>query len=95
MTHTKLACCLAAVLSLVLALPAIPSAADTVILDSGAQLTAPILAQCPTGVVRDLGHSVLMIPRENILAVETQAAYDPNEPDPQEGIPATHTLQRT
>ena len=68
---------------------AIPAMAGTVILNSGAQLTAPILAERPAGVVLDLGYTVLMIPRENILAVEPEiSVYDPNRPDPEEGIPA-------
>ncbi len=90
MARTQLTCLCAAVIALAVALPAIQAVADTVILDSGAQLTAPILAERPTGVVLDLGYTVLMIPQENILTIDAApAAFDPNEPDPQEGIPAT------
>lgn len=79
-----------ATLILVAALSSSPLTADTVVLDSGAQLTAPILVQRSSGLALDLGFTVLMIPQENIISVEPySAAYDPNQPDPYEGIPAT------
>lgn len=61
---------------------------ETIILHSGATLTAPILADRPAGVAVDLGFTVLMIPRDSILSLQLEtAAYDPNKPEPDEGVP--------
>ena len=62
--------------------------AETIILHSGATLTAPVLADRPSGVVLDLGFTVLMIPKDKILSLELEiASSDPNTPDPDEGVP--------
>ena len=61
---------------------------ETILLHSGAALTAPILADRPAGVVVDLGFTVLMIPRDSILSLQSEtAAQDPNKPDPDQGVP--------
>ncbi|HDS85625.1 MAG TPA: trypsin-like serine protease [Phycisphaerales bacterium] len=63
--------------------------ADTLILNSGARLTAPVLADRPSGVVLDLGYTVLVVPKEHIVALAPEVSvYDPNKPDPEEGVPA-------
>ena len=48
--------------------------AETIILHSGATLTAPVLADRPSGVVLDLGFTVLMIPKDKILSLESEIA---------------------
>ena len=63
--------------------------ADTLLLDSGARLTAPVLADRASGVVLDLGYTVLVVPKAHIVALEPEVSvYDPNQPDPEEGVPA-------
>jgi serine protease Do len=72
-----------------------PVKADKIVLDSGATLTAPVLADRPSGVVVDLGYTVLLVPRENIAAIEPEVSvYDPNKPDPEEGVPALVSSDR-
>ncbi len=77
----------------------LPAEAETVILHSGAEVTAPILVDRPSGVVLDLGYTVLMVPKDKILSIQIEtSARDPNSPDPQEGVPAatiSKSLYRT
>ncbi len=68
------------------ALGVLPALADTVTLQGDAALTGRILAEKPDHVVMDVGYTVLMVPRAQILEVSRTNGADAAsaEPAPQE-----------
>lgn len=64
---------------LLLPLLALATQADRITLRGGARVQAPVIQQGDTAVILDLGHDLLRIPREQILAIHSDEASVPAE----------------
>jgi len=79
---------------LLLALLAVASHAEKVVVKGGAQVQAPILKQADDAVVLDLGFDVLRIPQSEILATYSDDAVEGTVPDDTNRLYAIQSPER-